>query len=275
MSSSRVRALIIGAIALAVIIGGLAIAGVFSSGSQTAAPVSQPTDADQAFGPVGTTETVPCPESLAAGAAFQAAGNEVEGETYSCGVVVVPENHDEPDGRTIELFYRSCTAPAMIPRPPRWSTWPAVRIERQLRADGQHVPQPEPGPDPTDPRHHRLRPARHRLLQLPAVRAVRVTLGILQDRDKNPEIAETIEDLQNTNARDRLRSAARQSVRGRDEAARGCRPQPVQQHRQRPGPPRAGEGPRLHRRLQPLRHELRNPARPACDAHGRRGGPVP
>lgn len=101
--------------AIAALLGALAFAGVFSADDETAAPVSQPTDRAQQFGPVGTTETVPFPETLAAGAAFQAAGNEVEGQTYSCGVVVVPENHDKPDGRTMELFYlklHSRTQPA-------------------------------------------------------------------------------------------------------------------------------------------------------------------
>jgi hypothetical protein len=81
-----------------------------------AAPVSQPTGQAQEFGAVGTTETVPCPESLAAGAAFAQAGNEVEGQTYSCGGGVVPENHDKPDGRTIELFHLKLRSPVDDPR---------------------------------------------------------------------------------------------------------------------------------------------------------------
>jgi pimeloyl-ACP methyl ester carboxylesterase len=31
--------------------------------------------------------------------------NEVEGDTYECGIVVVPEDYSKPDGRTLELVY--------------------------------------------------------------------------------------------------------------------------------------------------------------------------
>ena len=55
-------------------------------------PAGAVTVSAQDFGAIGTTETVPCPESFAAGAAFAKAGTEVEGQTYSCGVVVVPDN---------------------------------------------------------------------------------------------------------------------------------------------------------------------------------------
>ncbi|MFN8464469.1 MAG: alpha/beta fold hydrolase [Caldilineaceae bacterium] len=62
---------------------------------------------DESPGRLFTTESVPCPDSIVNGPALTAntAHPEVEGETYSCGVVVVPENYAEPDGRTIELFY--------------------------------------------------------------------------------------------------------------------------------------------------------------------------
>ena len=61
MSSSRVRVAVIAAIVLAVVVGALAVAGVFRADDETAAPVSQPTDQAQEFGAVGTSETVPCP----------------------------------------------------------------------------------------------------------------------------------------------------------------------------------------------------------------------
>jgi hypothetical protein len=47
---------------------------------------------------VFTWEVVPCPAPLPV-------SGEIEGRTYDCGVVTVPENYDAPNGRTIELAY--------------------------------------------------------------------------------------------------------------------------------------------------------------------------
>ena len=63
-----------------------------------------------------TATVIPCPSDIIDGIAFtdrDYAANfgitnlngEVEGETMECGIVTVPENYDEPDGRQIELFY--------------------------------------------------------------------------------------------------------------------------------------------------------------------------
>ena len=63
-----------------------------------------------------TATVISCPSDIINGMAFTdrdyaaAFGitnlnGEVEGETMECGIVTVPENYDEPDGRTIELFY--------------------------------------------------------------------------------------------------------------------------------------------------------------------------
>ena len=63
-----------------------------------------------------TATVISCPSDIIDGIAFTdrnyaaAYGltnlnGEVEGETMECGIVTVPENYDEPDGRTIELFY--------------------------------------------------------------------------------------------------------------------------------------------------------------------------
>ena len=79
-------------------------------------PLSAGTVAAQdAAGASGTTEAVPCPPSIVKGAALAASGTEVEGQTYSCGVVVVPEDYSKPDGRTIELFYLKLHSPAASP----------------------------------------------------------------------------------------------------------------------------------------------------------------
>jgi pimeloyl-ACP methyl ester carboxylesterase len=61
-------------------------------------------------------QVIPCPPDIVNGMAFTdreyaaAAGltnlgEEVEGKTMECGIVTVPENYAEPDGRTIELLY--------------------------------------------------------------------------------------------------------------------------------------------------------------------------
>ena len=115
------------------------------------------------------------PELIAKGAAFAASGAEVEGQTYSCGVVVVPEDHAKPDGRTIELFYLKLHSSSQSPAPDPLvylAGGPGSSGSYEVTLEPDLVPEPEP--DPRAPGHHRLRPARHRLLQLPAVRAVRV-----------------------------------------------------------------------------------------------------
>ncbi|MCU0283155.1 MAG: hypothetical protein MUD13_04545 [Candidatus Nanopelagicales bacterium] len=166
MSTSRGRGpLIIGVVAL-VTVALVALIAALRPVDETAGPQVQQPDASAAFGPVGTTETVPCPDALEQGAAFQAAGNEVEGETYSCGVVVVPENHDKPDGRTIELFYLKLHSRADDP-----AGTPMVYLAGGPGGSASYELTANPL---LNQRHHRLRPARHGLLQLPAVRALRV-----------------------------------------------------------------------------------------------------
>ena len=84
----------------------------------TAAPAKAPAAAAQgdAKTKLDTAEVIPCPSDILNGIAFtdrDYAANfgitnlngEVEGETMECGIVTVPENYDEPDGRQLELFY--------------------------------------------------------------------------------------------------------------------------------------------------------------------------
>ena len=168
-----------------------------SASAPSSAPATGGPASAEAFGAVGTTETVPCPSELAAGAAFQKAGTEVEGKTYSCGVVVVPENYDKPDGRTIELFYlklhstgESLAADPLVylaggpgstgsyeltANPGLYGSMQAIRQDRDIIAYDQ-----------------RGTGYSNYLLCAP----FESTLGILQDRDKNPQIAQTIKDLQ-------------------------------------------------------------------------------
>ena len=169
-----------------------------ASASPSQAPASATASPAAAeFGAVGTTETVPCPAALGAGAAFEEAGTEVEGQTYSCGVVVVPEDYDEPNGRTIELFYlklnSSSDSPAGDPlvylaggpgstgsyeltaNPGLYKSMQGIRQSRDIIAYDQ-----------------RGTGYSNYLLCAP----YESTLGILQDRDTNPEISQTIRDLQ-------------------------------------------------------------------------------
>lgn len=73
-----------------------------------------------------TAEVIACPDAVVNGAAFtispEKAANlgliaEIEGETYDCGVVYVPENYAEPDGRLLELFYLRLFSTSQSPAP--------------------------------------------------------------------------------------------------------------------------------------------------------------
>jgi len=168
-----------------------------ASSSASQAPASTPATAAADFGAVGTTETVPCPPALAAGAAFAAAGTEVEGQTYSCGVVVVPEDHDKPDGRTIELFYLKLNSANATP-----ASDPLVYLAGGPGSTGSYELTANPGLYNSI---NEIRKDRdiiaydqrgtgysNYLLCAPFESA----LGILQDRDTDPQISQTIKDLQ-------------------------------------------------------------------------------
>jgi pimeloyl-ACP methyl ester carboxylesterase len=55
-----------------------------------------------------TTE-IPCPEGVPPG--------EIEGETITCGILTVPENYDEPDGRQIDITYAVLHSHSLSPAP--------------------------------------------------------------------------------------------------------------------------------------------------------------
>ena len=64
--------------------------------------MAQETSAPELFSSV----VIPCPEyPELPGSPLFAQFGDVQGETYECGVVYVPENYDAPDGRVLELFY--------------------------------------------------------------------------------------------------------------------------------------------------------------------------
>ena len=199
MNPFRVRGAVIGAIVLVVVVGAIALAAVTRSAGPTASPAADAAGGTQAFGAVGTSETVPCPSYLTEGAAITESGKEVEGKTFSCGVVVVPENHDKPDGRTIELFYLKLHSTAPKPAPD-----PLVYLAGGPGSTGSY----ELTANPLLHKNlNRIRESRdiiaydqrgtgysNYLLCAPFESA----LGILQDRDKNPKISQTIEDLKRT-----------------------------------------------------------------------------
>ena len=107
----------------------------------TQAPAATKASAGAAApGALYSTETVPCPSFLTKGAAFAASGAEVEGQTYSCGVVVVPENYAKPDGRTIELFYLKLHSSSQSPAPD-----PLVYLAGGPDASGSYEVTIEPG----------------------------------------------------------------------------------------------------------------------------------
>ncbi len=53
--------------------------------------------------------TIPCPDGVPPG--------EIESETITCGILTVPENYDEPDGRQIELTYAVLHSRSLSPAP--------------------------------------------------------------------------------------------------------------------------------------------------------------
>ena len=57
-----------------------------------------------------STTSLACPDPLPW-------SDEKEGESYDCGLVTVPENHDAANGRTIDLVYLRLKAKTLSPRP--------------------------------------------------------------------------------------------------------------------------------------------------------------
>ncbi len=76
---------------------------------------------DGALGELYTSEVVACPDFAAAlnnvVPSQLDADSEVEGETYECGIIYVPENHDNPEGRVIELLYLRLFSTSLAPEP--------------------------------------------------------------------------------------------------------------------------------------------------------------
>ena len=207
--TSRARTTLVVGVVLVVLAGAVAAVAVFRSGSQApeAGPMSSPSasaapsmsaaSSAVGFGAVGTTERVPCPEFLTSGAAFTGAGTEVEGETYTCGVVVVPENYDRPDGRTIELFYLKLHSSRPSP-----ASDPLVYLAGGPGSSGSYELTANPG------LYQSMQPIRqerdviaydqrgsgfsNHLLCAPYESA----LGVLQERADDPEISQTIQELQ-------------------------------------------------------------------------------
>jgi pimeloyl-ACP methyl ester carboxylesterase len=111
-----------------------ALAAVTDMPATTEASTPLPAYAESPGG-LFTTEAVPCPDSIVNSRGFttNAAHTEVEGETYSCGVVVVPENYNEPDVRTLELFYLKLHSFSQSPAPD-----PVVYLSGGPGSSGSH-----------------------------------------------------------------------------------------------------------------------------------------
>ena len=221
---------------------------------------------------MGTTETVPCPAPRCGCRVRRTAGTEVEGKTYSCGVVVVPENHDKPDGRTIELFYLKLHSASATP-----ASDPLVYLAGGPGSTGSYELTANPGLYKS---MNEIRKDRdiiaydqrgtgysNYLLCAP----FESTLGVLQDRDKNPQISQTIKDLQAKDSgigygalRANLCGVGTRLLAGVDLGQ-------YNSVEQRQGHRGADQGPRLHRGLQPLRHELRHAPGPVRHAGGAGG----
>ena len=195
MTAVRRRGAIIAAVVVAVVlvvaVGGFLVVRSVLSGGGGSVP--------EALGPVGATETVPCPSFVTDGVALKESKNEAEGTTFSCGVVVVPENHDKPDGRTIELFYLrlnshqqpAAAAPLVyLAGGPGGSGAYDLTANKILNENLDKVRQTRD----IIAYDQRGTGFSQYLLCAP----FEASLGILQDRDKNPKIAATIADLQKT-----------------------------------------------------------------------------
>lgn len=200
MSKGRDRGTVIAIIALVAMVA--VIAGMLVVGAllpDKAPSASAQFEESPTFGPVGSTEKVPCPEFLLQGAALQASPDEVQGETFSCGVVVVPEDHSKPEGRTFELFYLKLHSRQQ----PAAST-PMVYLSGGPGSSGSYELTANPLLKQNIDRVRETRDViaydqrgtgfSNYLLCAP----FESTLGILQDRDKSPQIAATIKDLQDT-----------------------------------------------------------------------------
>ncbi len=120
----------------------------------TEAPVEEPTEAppaettpDPNLGKAFTSEVIACPEFITHGEGFMpnpdyVAGKglenlieEVEGQTYECGLVYVPENYAEPDGRIIPLFYLRLFSFSDSPAPD-----PLINLAGGPGGSGAHEP---------------------------------------------------------------------------------------------------------------------------------------
>lgn len=82
-----------------------------------AALTGDPVDPEQHFGAIATgghdasapVAIAPCPQPIGI--------DEIEGETMICGTVNVPENHEAPDGKRIDLVFTVLKSHSKVPEP--------------------------------------------------------------------------------------------------------------------------------------------------------------
>ena len=94
-------------LALAVMVSIFTWYGLTHSGGKPEAVITQASQASQAAS-VYRTQTIPCPVALP---------SETEGKTVTCGVLTVPENYEQPNGRQVEITYARFHSTSLSPLP--------------------------------------------------------------------------------------------------------------------------------------------------------------
>lgn len=91
-------------LALIVMAAPFAWVGLTQTGGQPEAAIAQASSPP----PLYQTQTIPCPVALPL---------ETEGKTMTCGVLTVPENYQQPNGRQVEITYARFHSTSLSPLP--------------------------------------------------------------------------------------------------------------------------------------------------------------
>jgi len=82
----------------------LAVAGIAQAEVKPEAAIAQSAASTKPY----RNETVPCPVILP---------NETDGKTVTCGILTVPENYEQPNGRQVEISYARLHSKSLSPLP--------------------------------------------------------------------------------------------------------------------------------------------------------------
>ncbi len=91
-------------LALAVMVSIFTWFGLTHTGGKPEAVITQASQSS----PLYRTQTIPCPVALP---------SETEGKTVTCGVLTVPENYEQPNGRQVEITYARFHSTSLSPLP--------------------------------------------------------------------------------------------------------------------------------------------------------------